>query len=81
MTVSEFTRPLVVNSVPAKDIAAFEVTRSVHQSQDRNGFSSSHVTYELHLVTKTGKAVGFESFALGAQAKLRQEQVEALMRP
>jgi hypothetical protein len=67
--------------VPAKDIAGFEVSRRVHHSQDHNGFSSTDVTYELHLVTKAGKAVAFESFALGAQAKLRLEQVEALMSP
>jgi membrane protein len=33
------------------------------------------------LLVAAGKAVAFESFALGSQAKLRQEQVEALMRP
>ncbi len=67
--------------IPEKDIAGFEVSHSVHHSENRNGFSSTHVTYELHVVTKAGKAVAFESFPLQAQAKLRQEQVEAVMRP
>jgi hypothetical protein len=67
--------------IPTKDISGFEISRSEHHSQERNGFSSTHVTYELHLVTKTGKAVAFESFPLQAQAQLRKEQVEAMMRP
>jgi hypothetical protein len=67
--------------VPEKDIAGFEVSRSEHHSQDRNGFSTTHVSYELHLVTKAGKAVAFESFRLHAQAQLRREQVEAVLRP
>lgn len=67
--------------IPAKDISGFEVSSSEHHSQDRNGFSTTRITYELHVVTKAGKAVAFESFPLHAQAKLRQEQVETVMRP
>jgi hypothetical protein len=67
--------------VPAKEIAEIELSRTVRHSEDRHGFSTTSVHYQLHVVTTSGKAVAFESFPLQAQAKLRQTQIERVMRP
>jgi hypothetical protein len=68
--------------IPAKDIAAIDISRSEHDVKDSSGFSSTtHYHYRLHVVTTEGKAVQFESFSLQTQARIRKEQIEAVLRP
>lgn len=68
--------------IPVGDIAALEVSHSVHVRSDKHGFNSSSdtvKTYRLNLVTRAGKALGIEAFGLRTQAKLRQEALEAVL--
>jgi hypothetical protein len=67
--------------IPADEIAALDISRTVHSSRDSSGFSTEHFRYQLNVVRKTGQAVPFESFGLHTQARLRKEQIEAVMRP
>lgn len=67
--------------IPADEIAALDISRTVHTSKDSVGFSTEHFRYQLNVVRKTGEAVPFESFGLHTQARLRKEQIEAVMRP
>jgi hypothetical protein len=71
--------------VPMAEIADFEVVRTeqtIRTDSDRRfgGSGSTIVRYELVLVTKAGKALGIEEFSLNTQAKLRQEQIEEVLR-
>jgi hypothetical protein len=66
--------------IPVKDIVALEVSHSTHVRSDKHGFGHDTVTtYRLNLVTRAGKALGIEAFGLRTQAKLRQEQIEAVL--
>lgn len=67
--------------VPAQDIAQVELSRHEHHTRDKHGFSDTTVHYQLHVVTTAGKAIAFESFSLHAQAKIRQQQIEDVLRP
>jgi hypothetical protein len=66
--------------IPVKDISQLEISRVESSSNDGHGARSTRVHYELHVVTQEGKAVALESFSLQAQAKLRQAQIEAVLR-
>ncbi len=67
--------------IPAKEIKGFEIARVTDHSENSRGRISVQIIYRLNLVTNTGRAVPFETFQLETQAKLRQEQIEAVLRP
>jgi hypothetical protein len=67
--------------IPAKDIAGIDISRGEHPAKDSDGFTTTRYHYALHVVTKEGKAVAFESFSLQTQARLRKEQIEAVLSP
>lgn len=67
-------------TIPAAQIAAVEVESRMHTSTDDNGFSHTSVSFRLQAVTKDGKAQALEDFGLSAQATLRKEQIERVLR-
>jgi hypothetical protein len=67
--------------IPAKEIKGFEISCISNHSENSRGRISVQILYRLNLVTSTGRAVPFETFQLETQAKMRQEQVEAVLRP
>ncbi|MFL5345910.1 MAG: hypothetical protein ACJ8AT_14060 [Hyalangium sp.] len=75
------TRPQKELFIPVKDIAGIDISRGEHAVKDSSGFTSTRYHYGLHVVTTEGKAVQFESFSLQTQARLRKEQIEAVLRP
>ncbi len=69
--------PERVVTLPAKDVATFEVKTNVTRSSGEFSFQErSEVAFHLMVVSKQGKAYAIEEFGLSTLAELRRDQIQ-----
>jgi hypothetical protein len=64
--------------IPLDKLEAFEVTDHAHEQRDDYG-SRIVMEYRLVAVTRSGNAIGLESFGTRTQARLRKEAFEKVL--